>query len=158
MNRKGVTPVIATSLLIGIAISTVLTASVFLNNNIDTIREGFTDDLNDEQIQEEAELSVEFGYDRSGWLFLDVRNTGETGLPLKNDQGDDRLEVYVDGRPQTDWSMVNERDLLARGSKLTINSSVTFPGSGSRKEVEVIGPFETSSAIICFNDGSSTSC
>jgi len=154
MNRKGVTPVIATSLLIGIALSTALTASVFMQNSLDDVQQGFEDDLNDEELEDQSDLSIQYGYDQGGYTLLELRNSGEVALPLQNEDGIELISLYVSGRPEEDWSYLSPRPQIGVGETITINTTQPFPNSGNDIEIEVRGPRDTSSSIICYNDGS----
>lgn len=153
MSSKGVTPIIATALLIGIAVSTALTASVFMQNSLDDVRSGFQDDLEDRNQEDKAELSVEYGYNQGGYTLIDIRNTGSIALPLK-DNGDATLAIYLDGRPAENWEYLSDREILSQDSRITINTSEPFPVQGNYTQVEITGPFSVESSIICYNDGS----
>jgi hypothetical protein len=153
MSSKGVTPVVATALLIGIAVSTALTASVFMEDTLSNLRGNFEDDVRDRNLEDQAEMSIEFGYERDGYLLLDLRNTGSIALPLVDD-GEQVLAVYMDGRPNDDWSFVSDKDTLGQDGKVTINTSKEFPAQGNYTRVEINGAHGTESTIICYNDGS----
>ncbi len=152
MSRKGVTPVIATALLIGITVSTVLTASVYVDNSISDVKE-LGDDISDEQRAEDAEMGIQYGYKRSGDLFIDIRNKGSIALPLK-DNGSKVLSIYADGRPVEDWKFLSDREVLGTSGTITINTTVDFPPKGNYTKILVRGSYETESTIICYNDGS----
>lgn len=153
MNRKGVTPVIATSLLIGIALSTALTASVFMQNSLNDVQQGFEDDLQDEELEDKSDLSIQYGYDQGGYILLELRNSGSVALPLDRD-GTRLISLYISGRPEEDWSYLSPRSQLGVGTTITMNTTRTFPDSGDYTEIEVRGPRDTSSSIVCYNDGS----
>lgn len=153
MSSKGVTPVVATALLIGIAVSTALTASVFMEGTLSDVRSGFEGELQDRNLEDQAEMSIEYGYMRGGYLLLDIRNTGSVALPMKDN--DTRvLAVYMDGRPNEDWKFLSDREVLGQDGTVTINTTEPFPDQGNYTEVEVTGSYETESTIICYSDGS----
>ena len=152
MNRKGVTPVIATSLLIGIAVSTALTAAVFMEDTLSDVRGNFEDDISDQELSSKAEMSIDYGYERNGYMLLDIRNTGQVTLPLK-DNDTEVLSVYIDGRPRDGWSFLSDREVLGTDGTITINTSESFPNQGNYKEVEITGAYDTESSIICYSGG-----
>lgn len=152
MDSKGVTPVVATALLLGIAISSVVTASVFMMESRQQVQENFLEDLNQEQREDKSELKIEYGYNQSDYILLDLRNTGSIALPLK-DSGTDTVALYVGGRPDDTWSYVSTRETLGVDGRISLNTTAEFPNRGSYKEVQVTGPFGTESTIVCYNDG-----
>lgn len=152
MSSKGVTPVIATSLLIGIAVSTALTASVFMEGTLNDVRSGFEDDINDKNLESESQMGIDYGYEQGGNLMIDIRNTGSISLPLK-DNDTNVLSVYLDGRPSDNWEYLSDRDVLGPDATITINTKQSFPDQGNYTEVEVRGAYETQSSMICYNDG-----
>jgi len=155
MSRKGVTPVVATALLIGIAVSTALTASVFMDNTLSNVKGNFEDDINDRDRESDSGMTIQYGYEQGGYLFTDVRNTGSIALPLK-DNDTRTLSVYMDGRPNDDWEYLSDRDVLGQDATVTINTSRPFPGQGNSTEVDIRGAYGTESSIICYNDGSNS--
>lgn len=152
MNRKGVTPVIATSLLIGIAVSTALTAAVFMEDTLSDVKGNFEDDISDQELSSKAEMSIDYGYERNGYMLLDITNTGQVALPLKSNDTRD-IGVYIDGRPNDDWSFLSDREILGTGGTITLNTSESFPNQGNYTEVELRGPYDTESSIICYSGG-----
>jgi flagellin-like protein len=154
MSSKGVSPVVGTALLIGIAVSTALTASVFMQDTLDDVKGNFEDDVRDRNLEDKSEMSIDYGYSRSGDLFLDLRNDGSIALPLVNEEGEKVLSVYVDGRPNEDWKIPSGKETVANGGKVTINTTVAFPVQGNYTKIEIRGAHGTQSTIICYNDGS----
>lgn len=154
MSSKGVSPVVATALLIGIAVSTALTASVFMQGTLKDVKGNFQDDIKDRSLNDKSEMSIDYGYSRDGDLFLDLRNDGSIALPIKNEQGDKVLSVYVDGRPKENWVVPSGKETVAKGGKVTINTTASFPAQGNYTKVEITGAHGTESTIICYNDGS----
>lgn len=161
MSSKGVTPIIATALLIGIAVSTALTASIFMQNSLDDVRSGFEDDLEDSEREDRAELSIEYGYNQGGYTLIDIRNTGSIALPLRDggnatSVGDPTLAIYLDGRPAENWEYLadSNKTVLSQDGRVSINTSEPFPVQGNYTQVEITGPYSVESSIICYNDGS----
>lgn len=155
MSSKGVTPIIATALLIGIAVSTALTASVFMQNSLDDVRSGFEDDLQEGEREDQAELSIEYGYNQGGYTLIDIRNTGSIALPIR-ENGNATLAVYMDGRPAENWEYLvgADKTVLSQDSRITINTSESFPVQGNYTNIEITGPYSVESSIVCYNDGS----
>lgn len=152
MSRKGVTPVVATALLIGIAVSTALSASVFMEGTLSDVRNNVEDDISERDRESDSEMSIDYGYEQGGYLLIDVRNSGSIALPLKDN--DTRVvSVYMDGRPNDDWHYLSDREVLGQDATVTINTTKAFPDPGNSTKVEIRGAYETQSSIICYNDG-----
>lgn len=166
MSRKGVTPVIATTLLILIAVSAVSTAAVFLRDTTDDVRSGVEDRLSEQERIEGTSISVERGYNNSDSdISLTVRNTGSYLVVVEeSDSGTDdnkKWNLYVDGKPQDfDYQAASDPDRMTidPGETITIDSNSDFPSSGNYKRLEVRGQYETESGIICSNSGNEQSC
>ena len=166
MNRKGVTPVVATSLLILIAVSAVSAAAVFLRDTTDDVTEGVNDRLSEQERIEGTSISVERGFNNSaGNVTLRVRNTGEYVVVVEDDDtGPDdnkRWTLYVDGRPQ-EWNYTTMSDPnnfgLDSGETVSIDTGVKYPSSGNYKRFEINGRYETESGLICSNGGNDENC
>ncbi|MFB6180324.1 MAG: archaellin/type IV pilin N-terminal domain-containing protein [Candidatus Nanohalobium sp.] len=159
--RKGVTPVVATIFLLAIAISSVVTASVFMNNSLNQVKDDFTSELSDQQKRDKSELTIEYaGKDSRGKIYIELRNTGTIPLPLYR-SGRTTLSLYEEGVPvpNSNWSFSgSSRDVLRTSSKITLDTKIDFPSVSSYKKVEVRGPYGTDSQILCYNDGSSPAC
>ncbi|MFQ3308212.1 MAG: archaellum component FlaG (FlaF/FlaG flagellin family) [Candidatus Nanohaloarchaea archaeon] len=162
MDRKGVTPVVATVLLISIGIAAVGTAGVFLQDIGDTLRENANDRIAGENRIENSDISIEYAFENAdGDIALDVRNTGSTNLEVKED-GDDLWNIYIEGRPQGSWELSdtaldNSDDVdLSPQEQLRIDTNEDYPSTGNSKRVQVSGIYETQSSIICsYNDDGS---
>ncbi|MFB6174555.1 MAG: archaellin/type IV pilin N-terminal domain-containing protein [Candidatus Nanohalobium sp.] len=152
MNRKGVTPVVATALLIGIALSTVATAAVFMQDSFKRVQDRGQDAVNSGHPN--ADLSIETGYNQGGYIIVRVRNKGKTALPIN--KSDSVFSVYAGGRPTYDWKFLSDIKVLGAGGVVTVNTSETFPAYQNSTKIEVVGPYDTKSAIYCYNDGSSS--
>ena len=154
MNRKGITPVIATSLLILIAVSAVATAAVFFRGTTDDITGSVNDQLSEQQRIEGTSISVERGYNNSnGNISLKVRNTGRY-VVLINESGQQYWSLFADGRPRS-FSHLNNR--LSPGEVTTLQTDVEYPSSGFTR-LEIQGRFEIESGIVCNGDGGSQNC
>ena len=153
MSRKGVTPVIATALLIGIAVSTALSAMVFMEGTLSDVQGNVEDDVTERDRESDSEMSIDYGYEQGGYLLIDIRNTGSRALDLM-DNDTKVLSVYMEGKPNDDWDYLSDREVLGQDATVTINTSEAFPAPGNSTEVEIRGAYETQSSIICYNDGS----
>lgn len=154
-NRKGVTPVVATVLLISIGIAAVGSAGMFLQNIGDTIRDNADDTIANDNAIENSDISIEYAFQNSdGDISLDVRNTGSTTLEVKN-EGNRLWNIYIDGEPQNSWefsdsSLNSENDVdITPQQQLRIDTNSDYPASSNSKRVQVSGTFETQSSIIC---------
>ncbi|PSH01081.1 MAG: hypothetical protein BRC30_00140, partial [Nanohaloarchaea archaeon SW_7_46_7] len=77
--RKGITPVVATVLLISIGIAAVGSAGIFLQNLGDTLRENAEDRIAGNNKIENSDITIEYAFENSdGDITMDVRNTGST--------------------------------------------------------------------------------
>lgn len=139
MSSKGVTPVIATVLLIGISVGATFTAYTFLMDASDRTQEGYEERIEQENLEDETAIDIERVYNSSGgYAFLLIRNLGSRPVTLVNDAGDRYLSVFVDGEPvgstPQDWSFVgSSQDKVGRDSTVTINTTVLFPSSGVKQ-------------------------
>lgn len=157
MKSKGVTPIVATMLLLVMAVAAVASASVFLEGTVTDIRDGLEDDLEREDRISSSDIRVEEAYEGSdGDIIVDIRNSGSVTLDLV-DEGDKLWSLYVDGAPE-EWeiegSQQGEDDVRINPNGLiTINTGVDYPGVQDSKEISFNAPYETSDSYICFNEG-----
>jgi len=162
MSRKGITPVIATSLLIMIAVSAVATAAIFFRNTTNDITDSVNDQLSDQQRIEGTSISVERGYNNSnGKINLKVRNTGRYVILIEeNDQK--YWSLFADGRPNSfsyaSYSSSLPQVSLDTGEVITLETDVNYPSPDSFTRLELQGRFEIESGIVCSNDGGSQNC
>lgn len=154
-DRKGVTPVVATVLLISIGIAAVGSAGIFLQNLGDTLRENAEDRIAGENQIENSDISITYAFENpSGDIALDVRNTGSTNLEVKED-GENLWNIYIDGEPQSSWEFsdgsLNSDDNvdLSPQEQIRLDTNADYPSSGNSKRVQVSGVYETQSSIIC---------
>jgi len=166
MSKKGVTPVVATSMLILIAVSAVSAAAVFLRDTTGDVTDGVDNRLSEQERISGTSISIERGFNNSGGnVSLRVRNTGEYVVVIEDeDQGSDdnkRWTLYVDGRPQ-EWGYANKNDpsseSIDSGGTITIDTGVVYPSSGNYKRFEINGQYEIESGIICSNSGNNENC
>lgn len=160
MDRKGVTPVIATSLLILIAISAVTTTAVFLQDTTDDIQDSVGDKLTEDEMKENSGISISHGFNNTdGEISIIVRNTGKYALAVEKDDNKN-WNLYKDGRPQDfEYSSYSSPSnvLVDPGEQITIDTNVDYPNSNPRI-LELEGSYGVSASIICTSEGGSQSC
>lgn len=155
---KGVTPVVATALLLAISVSAVATASIFMGDVLQDTGDQFENDLREQERRDQSSFAIEYGYNSSeGFTLLDVRNTGSRTLAVEED-GSKIWTLYVDGKPR-DWEYVSSdletSDQVGVDPRevLRMNTTVEYPLQGDSVELEVRGSYSTSSAIVCKHQG-----
>lgn len=159
MNRKGITPVLATSLLILIAISAVATSAVFLRDTTDDLTESVNEDLSEDEMREGSEISIQYAYNNSdGDISVIVRNAGRYVLTVE--EGGERLwDLYSDGRPQS-FDYVGSPSPPVRldpGQTITLDSNIEYPTS-SPATLEIEGPYGVSASVICTSTDGQENC
>ena len=159
MNKlKGVSPVVAEVLLMGIAISAAISAGTFLQGTLGDVQENAEDQINLEERQESTSIGVDFGYNGSnGYLLMDVRNTGSYTLAVEENNRKN-WNLYIDGIPST-WNytdpdyIVNKSVSINPQSTITVNTTEIFPTSGNSLEARITGPYNIQTTLICFSEG-----
>lgn len=165
MNKlKGVSPVVAEVLLMGIAVSAAVSAGVFLQGTISDIQDGAEDQISQEDREESTSIGVDFGYNgTNGYLLMDVRNTGSYTIAVE-EEDQKNWNMYIDNIP-VEWNYTDGSDYLNQrevpldpSSTITLNTTQKFPVTGESKEVEISGPYNLRTSFICFseNDGCET--
>lgn len=155
MRRKGVTPVVATVLLISIGIAAVGSAGIFLQDVADQIMGNAEDEISQDNMIEESEISIEYAFENGdGDISVDVRNTGSTRLNIVED-GQKRWNIYINGQPQPSWEFA-DTSLNSQSSvdispqeQIRLDTNSDYPSTGNAKRVQVSGTYETQSSIIC---------
>lgn len=159
-HRKGVTPVIATVLLITIAIAAVSSAAVFLTDITEELREGVEDQLTEEERIQQTDINIEAGYQQDGDIHIEIRNTGSMIMPVRENDND-LWSIFVDGEPNNSWEYQDtdiedeEEYNLNENQLIVIDTNEEFP-SGDSKIIEVNAPGESSSTILCDDVGDQT--
>ncbi|MFB6159403.1 MAG: hypothetical protein ABEJ95_07165 [Candidatus Nanohalobium sp.] len=157
MSSKGVSQVVATVLLLGISITAVSSAAIFISDLMDDMQGSVDDWLTQEDRQKSSEIGFDYGLNGTdGYLLLDLRNTGSRTLTVEED-GNKTLNMYLDGIPQ-DWDYVSgsgygsqSKVLLDPGSVLRLNTTKSFPSTGSTVDVKLTGPYGVQANYICFS-------
>lgn len=153
MNSKGITPVVATVLLISISVAATFTAWTFILNAQDETQKKYEERRRQEQLEDQTAIDIERIFQSSNnYAFLMVRNIGSRPVTLRED-GERYLTMFVDGKPvgntPTDWKYVGPpQDELDSGATITLNSTETFPSSGS-KEFKISARYGASSVQRC---------
>jgi len=160
MNKKGITPVVATMLLMVIAVAAVGTASVFLQDTLTEIQGNLEDQVSREDDIDSSDINIEFAYNgTNGYILTDVRNSGSVLLDIEEDSSR-RWNMYVEGRPEN-WEYVDSGlggDVNLRPNEVvSINTTQSFPEQGESKQISFNAPLETSDSYVCFNEGA-TNC
>jgi hypothetical protein len=153
--RKGVTPVVATALLLSIAVGSVVTAGIFMDGTLKDLRGFFEGEIDGETGNPEIEIiSAVEGTESDPDLVLDIRNTGEGPLDLTQGDG---LSIVAGSsgllNQDSEWSYdPDDPGVLDRGDTQTIKiSDPGFPESGEDPvEIEISGPEGVEAGIICF--------
>jgi FlaG/FlaF family flagellin (archaellin) len=168
MNSKGVTPVIATVLLITISVAATGAAYTYIINAQDAAANDFQERLTDQQIRESSDLGIEHIYSSGGgFAFLVVRNTGTVDQIVQGENDQKYWTLYVDGVPVgttgssgTGWEYLGTTPTgsynLEPSKTLSINSTEPFPSSGE-KAFKIVGRYGSTDTYICFG-GASNSC
>lgn len=165
MSSKGISPVVASVLLLSISIGAVAATSVFLSGELNNIQSTFERMLTDETIEDQADITVNLGYDRNGYIWLDVENTGEVSLQVE-ENNDKKWSIFVDGaasQVRTDWkyqdgSVHKGQKILNPDNTIRINTTVRFPTGGTTKTLRIEGPHDLSAAISCSTAGVPDRC
>lgn len=156
MMSKGITPVVATVLLMLIAVAAVGSATVFLEDTVEGVQSGLEDEMSRQDAVESSDIRIDSAYrGTDGFLLVDVQNTGSVTLDIERD--DVKLwNLYIDGVPQ-EWEYVNTAgpdESINPNSIVSFNTTSSYPGNSNSKELSFHAQFENSDSYICFNDNS----
>ena len=161
MSSKGVSPVVATVLLMGIAIASVSSAAVFISGTMDDLQSNVEEWLRGEDRKQASELSVDYAYNGTGgYLLVDLRNTGSRSLKVEEDN-QKTLTMYIGGVPE-EWNysdgsgfVSGEDVVLNPTSVLTVNTTEKFPSDGDTAEIDFAGPYEVEAGYVCYSESGS---
>jgi hypothetical protein len=162
---KGISPIVAEVLLLSIAIASVSSAAVFLNDTFGGVKEGVDQWREGREEVEQSEIGIEAAYNESGFLAFDVRNEGSRSLDVQDD-GEKLWTLYVkrnDGNQnRVEWeyfegsSYISQSDvLLGVNSDISINTTLEFPDPGNTTTIEIQGPNEVAAGEVCYSQGGS---
>jgi flagellin-like protein len=103
MNSKGVTPVIATVLLMTITVAATASAYTFMTGIQDDFMENTEDRLSSQEREAQSDINIETAYNSSdGYVLLSVRNTGSVTLEVEDENDNKAWDLYIEGRPN-EW-------------------------------------------------------
>lgn len=149
-TSKGITPVIATVLLITISVAATVSAFTFINNLQDQAKQNWKNRLDERKAETKSSIDIENAYNRSGDIALQVRNTGSIALNVNNET----VKFYVNGRPEKDWTVFSGSSPLRPQQIMRIELNESFPSPSNSKTVEVFAPYSTQDSYVCYNSGS----
>ncbi|MFB6145578.1 MAG: hypothetical protein ABEJ99_03670 [Candidatus Nanohaloarchaea archaeon] len=163
MNRKGLTPVIATVLLITIAIGATASAFAFINSMQKQTQDHWKKQLNNQKKEDNADFNIEFVYNSTdNYTLVTIRNTGPSSIPVTKD-GQKLFSMYLNGKPvqpgSTGWSYTNsnyrDKDLVYINPQqtLTLNTTKEYPVKGDDMKIKLLGPYSTADSYVCYNSG-----
>lgn len=154
-KSKGVTPVVATVLLLFIAVTAVGSAAVFLEGTVQNIQEGAESELEQEEKIRLSDLRIESGFNNSDDdLSIEVRNSGSISLPV-NEGGELVWSIFVDDQPNNNWEIDGANiDYIDPNQIITIDTNRPFPDEDDSVTVTISAPYETTGSHVCFNTGS----
>ncbi len=161
---EGLTPVIATVLLMTISVGAVGSTFVFLQETQSEAQETAKETIDTQQSDVRASINMEFAYNGTeGHTIFSLRNTGDSSITLEDDERK-QLRLFVNGRPVggsgAGWeyttSSVSPPVTLDPGQTKNINTTKKFPGKSTSQVLKVSGPKGTEDAHNCYNSGSNS--
>lgn len=158
MKSKGVSPVVATVLLMGIAIASVSSAAVFLQGTLEDLQEGVESNIGQQNKVESSSISVVYGHNgTNGYFLVDLRNDGSTTITVE-EENEELLNMYIDNIPRQ-WSYTTGSGYLSQSqvsinqnSVLTLNTTQRFPSEGDSISVEFTGPYGVRTSYNCYSE------
>lgn len=159
MNRKGITPVIATVLLMTITVAATASAFTFMNGIQNDLKENTEDRLSQQERESQSNIDIETAYNSTdGYIIVSVRNTGSLTLQIRDET---RLwSMFTNGSPVgdgTEWEYRNEeRDYISPQQTVNLNTTEKFPDPGSDTLIKITGPNGVSDSKVCFNSGAAS--
>lgn len=158
--KKGVTPLVATVLLLTISVAATGTAFTFLMQTQDDIKTKYEERFSQNRLEDQTSLNIEYVHNSTnGWTILDIRNTGSLSFPIEED-GEKYLSLYVDDRPVNNdpksWKYTTSRSgdvVLDPSETFSLNTTYRFPKKGESVSFKINGPFSTSSFYRCRSSG-----
>lgn len=166
-SSKGITPVVATVLLITISVAATASAYTFITGAQKEAAQNFEQDLRQQEIRQKSSINIEYVYNSTNnYTFMTVRNTGSVTLPV-NKSGSKQLSLYADGKPVSSdvgdngegWKYVNgpqfpsDPVLLDPSATITINTTINYPARGESRAFKLVGSYKTSDSHVCYNSG-----
>ncbi len=161
MNSKGITPVIATVLLMTITVAATASAYTFMTGVQDDFMENTEDRLSNQERESQSDINIETAYNSTdGYIMLSIRNTGSLTLEVEDEDGNKAWDLFIDGRPKGDgtgWEYRgSSREALAPQATIGINTTEKFPAADSDTLIKLTGPNGVSDSKVCYNSGSAS--
>jgi len=159
MSSKGVTPVIATVLLIMISVGATASAFTFMNTIMNSQQEQIENRLTQEELEDQTSFNIDYVYNSSdGYTLMSVRNSGQRAIQIE--ENNEKLwTLFVDGGPD-EWIYENTtyqsmEDLSIDPSRtITLNTTAKYPSKNDDLHIQLSGPYEASDSYVCYNSGS----
>ena len=142
---KGVTPVVATTMLVLIAMGASFTAYNFIQGTIQDFQDRTEDKLSEEELKSGSEIGIDSAYNNTSNITMIVRNTGQYPVEYEN------WQMFVDGRPRTSDSNIPSTGGLKPQNTTTLNTDIQFPSSDV-KVIEIKGEY-VSTSVVCSPSG-----
>lgn len=157
--KKGLTPVLATVLLMTISVGAVGSTFVFLQETQSEAQETAKETIDAQQKDAESSINIEFAFNGTdGYTIFSLRNTGDATITLEGDE-QKQLLVYVDG-DRVEWnytaSSVSPPVRLDPDQAREINTTERFPSKSDSIILKASGPDGTEDAHTCYNSGSAS--
>jgi flagellin-like protein len=158
MGSKGVSPVVATVLLMGIAIAAVSSAAVFLQGTMDDLQDNVEGWLGQQDKEQASSIAIDYANNGTdGYLLVDLRNDGSRTITLERDNSP-LVNMYMDGVPE-DWDYISGSGYQSQDTVrinptevVTLNTTVVFPADGDSVGIEIAGPYSMSASYLCFSE------
>lgn len=160
MNSKGITPVIATVLLMTITVAATASAYTFMTGIQDDFMETTEDRLSNQERQTQSDINIETAYNSTdGYIILRIRNTGSLTLSVEED-GEKLWDMFINGVPLEGgkgWKHINgAKTSLAPQDTIGINTTEKYPSSGTDTLIQITGPNSVTDTKVCYNSGSNS--
>ena len=158
MSSKGITPVVATVLLIMIGVGATGVVATIVFDTQERAKENWEDEFSNQELQSKSDISVDFMYNKSKFLFISVRNSGSITMPIKQ-EGEKNWNIFIEGRPidKGDWEVDGKESepevLLDPQQTMPLNTSIRYPSEGEDKSIKIAAQYETSASVVCYNSG-----
>lgn len=159
MSSKGITPVIATVLLIMISVGATASAFTFMNTIMDSQKNQIEEDVRQDKLEQQTSFNIDYVYNGSnGFMLMSVRNSGQRAIRVE-DNGERLWTMFVDGGPN-EWSYENvtyqsaDDVSIDMGRTITLNTTEKYPVQGEDVSIQISGPYKSEDSYICYNSGS----
>lgn len=148
---KGVTPVVATMLLLLIAVAAVSSASVFLDSTISGVQDEVEGEVDRRGDVEATSVRIDETLNEGGDIKVGIVNSGQQNLTVRNEQGTKVLNLYVNNLPES-WNNPGT-DQIGPGEKIYLDTDANFPSNGEEIYLAVHAPYQSSDEYVCTGSG-----